>query len=80
MSQEKSLQDIYEQRETWCMVERHPNQYWFRAERKHFPHQFQSVLSQQPPPPTESRSTWAVITPKHREKRHFPDAGKGHLV
>ncbi|OCT79399.1 protein SPATA45 homolog [Xenopus laevis] len=81
MSQaQETLQEIYENRESWCMVERHPTQYFARAERRHFPHQFHSNLNLQPRQATESRSTWANITPKHREKRHFSGADKGHLV
>ncbi|XP_002934748.1 spermatogenesis-associated protein 45 [Xenopus tropicalis] len=77
---DETLQELYESRETWCMVERDPTQYFARAERRHYPHQFKSSLNLQPPRATEGRSTWANITPKHREKRHFPDTGKGHLV
>nr|DBA27248.1 TPA: hypothetical protein GDO54_011412 [Pyxicephalus adspersus] len=82
MSEEKAerLQEMYEQRESWCMVERHPTQYWCRAERRHFPQHLRSVLNDRTPPCCDSRSSWTVVTPKHRERRHFAEAGKGHLV
>ncbi|MEE6511249.1 hypothetical protein FKM82_017710 [Ascaphus truei] len=76
------LWEINEKRETRCMVEPQSNQYWIRPERRHFPHHSKSVLSQTCPLSAESRSTWATITPRHREKRHFSDQSicKGHLV
>lgn len=74
--QAEGLQEIYEKRESWCLVERHPTQSWCRRERKHFPQHLQTVLNERPGPSMESRSTWTNITPRHREKRHFPDAGK----
>ncbi|KAG8443745.1 hypothetical protein GDO86_009064 [Hymenochirus boettgeri] len=81
MSQaDKTLWEAYEKRETWCMVEKHPNQYWDRHERRHFSHQTRSVLNRPQPQVTESRSAWANVNPPHREKRHFFDAGKSHLV
>ncbi|CAJ0968079.1 unnamed protein product [Ranitomeya imitator] len=60
--------------ESWCLVDRHPTQYWCRRERRHFPQHLQSVLSTSMVPTMESRSTWTNITPRHREKRHYTNA------
>ncbi|KAG9463361.1 hypothetical protein GDO78_021902 [Eleutherodactylus coqui] len=80
MSEARRLQETYETRESWCLVERHPTQYWCRAERRHFPQHLQSVITERPAPCMESRSTWTNITPRHREKRHFPNVGSGSFV
>ncbi|KAG8584366.1 hypothetical protein GDO81_008800 [Engystomops pustulosus] len=78
--QAERLQEIYEKRESGCLVERHPSQYWCRRERRHFHQHLQSVVNERPAPSMESRSSWTVMTPVHRERRHFSNAGAGHLV
>ncbi|KAM8945419.1 spermatogenesis-associated protein 45 [Pelodytes ibericus] len=77
MSQEKAdLYELYNQRETWCMVEQNPKQLWLRAERRHYPQNVTRFLVEEVKPPKYSRLSWENQTQKHREKRHYPETGK----
>ncbi|XP_072503975.1 spermatogenesis-associated protein 45 [Notamacropus eugenii] len=71
----QSLQEINEQRESWCMVEAKNNVTWLRPQKRHFlqnQHMATTEIKQTSNSDT-GRSSWADLTrPVHMQKRHFP--------
>ena len=59
-------------RDSWCTVEKMKEQDWCRANRRHYPtlHLKSAVLTASTTS-EESRCTWSVDRPAHRERRHF---------
>lgn len=62
--------------ESWCSVERTPDQEWMRSERKHVKDPFKSSVFSDKTPPAES----VTDDPKHcrpdldslKKRKHFP--------
>jgi hypothetical protein len=66
------LKEMNEHRETWCAVERMPEQDWCRKNMRHYEKHLKSTVFQDIGPVQESRTNFKVEEPVHRERRHFP--------
>ena len=68
----KSAKARFEERESWCPVERMKEEDWCRKTREHYEKAMESHLFSDMGPSSEPRCTWEVEAPTHRERRHFP--------
>ncbi|KAL8611164.1 hypothetical protein ACOMHN_064454 [Nucella lapillus] len=68
---------LFEQRETWCAVDKMKEEDFCRVKRKHYKHHMESHIFEDMTPVAEPRCTFDVKGPKHFHRRHFP---ANHLI
>ncbi|KAL7872189.1 hypothetical protein SRHO_G00071720 [Serrasalmus rhombeus] len=76
-----ALFELNMRRETWCCVEA-DNGIWLRAQRRHFDCHLRNTcdLRATQTATAEERSAWMGSPATHRERRHFEESYKAHLV
>ncbi|KAL7887850.1 hypothetical protein AOLI_G00028240 [Acnodon oligacanthus] len=76
-----ALSELNLRRETWCRVEADSGT-WLRAQRRHFDCHLRNAgdLRGAQAPAAGERSAWMGSPATHRERRHFEQSYKAHLV
>lgn len=72
--------ELGEQRETWCAVELKKEQSWCRKERKHCEDRFRSTVFDVEKPVDESRCTFTVDAPTHKQRRHYDNIFQSQII
>ncbi|XP_036437096.1 spermatogenesis-associated protein 45-like [Colossoma macropomum] len=80
-SKAEELFELNMRRETWCCVEADSG-IWLRAQRRHFDHHLRNTcdFSATQTAKPEERSAWMGSPARYRERRHFEESYKAHLV